>query len=750
MAALSRAQSPVMSRLIGEVAGRPSTAGFREGRLRYVSDRPDLRNVVSGSVIDMVVQAGTIDRVVLPRPERLPVPRELPPALRDFTGRDDQLARLDSLLPSKRKGSFAGTAIAVVHGAGGVGKTTLAVHWAHRAQRRFPDGTLFANLRGYGPSSPLDPSVVLASFLQVLGVNQERLPAELDVQVGMFRSLMAGRRMLVVLDNAVTAEQVRPLLPGSAGCLVVITSRANLAGLAVTEAAHQVALDLMTSAEAAELVCGIIGPDRAEAEPDAVADLIRVCARLPLAVRVAATRVALRCHATVADVVADIVDDQSRLAASGAGDAPSAVWTVFDWSYTGLPSEHARVFRRLGLHPGPEFGVQAVAAVAELDVPEAYRHLEALADLHLVEPVGRARYRCHDLLHTYAFRRAELDDPPGHRQRAVARLVTWYARTATEADRLLFPGTAAPEVDLDAVDVPAAMGDREQAWTWLTTEQHALLGTLRAAREHALHGAAILLACAARFLTLRPRAVWPDRLDAETLGLQAARACRDREAELFLLVRRADTLQELRRWAPADADLECALVLAEQLGNPVRLREAWGGLGYSRMAERRYDEAWECYERVIALARAAGSARAEAIAECNLGKICLQLGRYRDALQHADRELMLRHEVGDETGAASALHSAAVAWQRLGEHATAIDLGNRAADLYRMRGFSDHYVARTLELLATSLCHVGQWEQARQALREATGILVALDDPQAEVLTKRLLDLEAKHTSEPG
>jgi hypothetical protein len=517
------------------------------------------------------------------------VPRQLPLAIRDFTGRTEHLAVLDALASDERDSiSPSGTVVIAIDGTAGVGKTTLAVYWAHRVQDAFPDGTLFANLFGHGPRAMLDPTCVLASFLRALGMAEERLSADLDVLVGLYRSLVAERRMLILLDNAGSADQVRPLLPGAPGCVTVVTSRAKLTGLVVAEAAHRVALDLFTRHEATNLVRGVVGTDRVAAEPEAAAELIRLCAGLPLAVRVAASRVAVRRHTSIADVVEDIAHPHTRLDMLSGVDDSTAVRAVLDWSYTALPAEQARVFRLLGWHPLPEFGVHAAAALAGLDLNRASRILEALVDVHLLEPVGRRRYRCHDLLHVYASERAELDTTPGDRRRALGTMVTWYAQTATIADRLVFPANPALSVDLGAPVPPIRLTDREEAWSWLTTECDAVLAALRYAAEHRMTAVTLALAAATRFLAMRPRAMWHHRLTAETHGLLAAEASGDRTAEAAFRGSRADTHQMMGHWAESDADLDRLAELAQELHDRLLRGEALCGMGRNRKLQHLY------------------------------------------------------------------------------------------------------------------------------------------------------------------
>lgn len=708
------------------------------------------RNELSGRVTGPVVQAGTIHQVVLPPPPRdeLPVPRQLPPAVRDFAGRDRQLAELDELLATDSETRSPATVISALDGTAGVGKTALAVQWAHRVEHRFGDGTLYANLRGYGPSAPLDPNLVLTSFIHVFGVREDRIPAEPDAQVGLYRSLLAGRRVLILLDNASTSEQVRPLLPGAAGCLVLVTSRARLTGLVVAEAASQVTLDLFTADEAETLLRSILGPQRVDAEPEAVADLIGVCARLPLALRIAATRIATRPLIGIADVVADIVDDRSRLdVLSSDGDERSAVKSVFDWSYTQLPEERAHLFRRLGLHPGAEFGVTAAAVVAGIDETAAYRQLEALADAHLVEAIGGRRYRCHDLLHAYATHRAERDCTPEDRGEAATRLFTWYAWTAQAADRLVFPGLPTFDVTLEPVGYEVGLPDRPSALAWLNTEQMNLQEVQRVAHRQRAHDIVLALAGCARFLSLRERARWSARLGAETLGVQAARASRNRPAEAVLLGFRGDTFADLGRLDEAEADFERLLDLAGELGDAVRQRVAVVGLGQVRLLQHRHPEALHYYGRALLLARETGGGRPEAVVECNLSRINLRLGRYEPALAHAERELVLRRGSGDRVGEAYALCDVASAQQALDDHDSALESARRSIALYRELDGTGAFLALALETAASSLERRGELPAAAEYLAEASALLEDLADPRAGSLRTRARELAAADES---
>ncbi|MFD7411674.1 BTAD domain-containing putative transcriptional regulator [Kitasatospora purpeofusca] len=364
----------------------------------------------------------------VPRPPRprqhLPRPAQLPPALATFVGRRAELSTLDGLTDP---GGPAAAGIGVVTGGAGTGKTALAVHWAHRVRERFPDGQLHLNLGGYALDPPLTPHEALARFLRALGTDLERVPGTVDESAALYRSLLADRRVLVLLDNAHNAEQVRPLLPGSAGSLALVTGRDGLTGLTACDGARRLVLDVLPRTEAVELVARIAGAERTRAEPRAAAELAAACGHLPLALGIAAGRLAERPHRTLVEHTAELRDSEDRLTALQIdSDAASAVRVAFDLSYRALQPTAQRLFRLLGLAPGNCISTAAAAALSG-SAPAATRPvLEHLAAAHLLSPAGPDRYRLHDLLRCYAAERATAETRPADRAAARERLRSWH------------------------------------------------------------------------------------------------------------------------------------------------------------------------------------------------------------------------------------------------------------------------------------------------------------------------------------
>jgi Bacterial transcriptional activator domain/NB-ARC domain len=368
-----------------------------------------------------------------PATERL-VPRQLPADIESFTGRDDVLAALDALVgPDDGAGDLAErpVVIMVLHGVGGIGKTTLAVHWAHRVTHRFPDGRLYLNLRGLGPGDPMGPPEALEVLLRGLGVPGDQMPADIDARSALLRTVLADRRVLLILDNARDAEQVRALLPGGGGAMVIVTSRSQLRGLAAREGAGRVAVDTLGLADAAALLAAGLEGQRVAYDEESLAELARLYGCLPLALAVAVERAGRHPDSELGDLIVELWDEHERLDAVDTGDDPlTSVRAVFSWSYQALDEETAALFRMLGRYLGTDFSLPAVAALGGLTSGRARRRLDALTDVNLLRRTRHGRYTMHDLLRTYA---AELHDEIGSSDDTVRRLISWYVHSAADA-----------------------------------------------------------------------------------------------------------------------------------------------------------------------------------------------------------------------------------------------------------------------------------------------------------------------------
>ncbi|MBB5858146.1 ATP-binding protein [Amycolatopsis umgeniensis] len=648
-----------------------------------------------------------------PRSGRV-VPRQLPGSVRDFTGRADHLAALDALIPpdpGQHDGRPQSVVITAVDGAGGMGKTTLALHWAHRIQHRFPDGTLHINLRGYGPGVPVTAGEALSGLLRALGVAARAIPADVDAQAALLRSLLSGKRALLLLDNAHSAEQIRPLLPGTAGCMAVVTSRDSLTGLVVTDAAHRLTLDLLSEAEALDLVSGILGADRAAAEPDAVGELVQFCGRLPLALRVAASRAAAHPHLTVADVVTELADDRTRLdVLSEFGDERAAVRAVFDWSYGRLPSAQARLFRRLGLHPGPDLSLAAAAALAELPPAETRPLLAALANAHLIEPAAGGRYRFHDLLRAYAADQARGHDTDEDRYRALESMLTFYVHTVGTADRFFY--RLFPQM-LMAVAEPAhphPIGDIDEAWVWVTAERANILAVLQYVDKHQLDHYIIPLARACRFLgsTGNPS----EQIYAYGAGIAALSRAGNHTQESILLLGRGELSCVLGQWTEAREDLDRATTLAQEMENIEIQAYCLNAQGLLLIQQGRFEQAAQWLNRALPLSRGLDAGRLEAVLEGNLCIAHLGLGNSQLALEHAEHGLRLRRQARDPGEALALLHLAR-ARRQLGDPEAAIKLCRESMALgYKGRLDRHDAVAEPLDVLATCLHQIGRTSEA--------------------------------------
>ncbi len=559
------------------------------------------------------------------------IPRELPSRVPQFVGRGSELATLTGLIAPDGADASGALAIVAIGGTAGVGKTALAVHWAHQVAARFPDGQLYMNLRGYDPGQPVPPGDVLARFLRALGVPGTGIPVDPDERAARFRSLVAGRRMLVVLDNAGSAEQVRPLLPGSGTCVTVVTSRESLAGLVARDGARRLVLDMLPATEAVGLLRELIG-GRVDAEPDAATALAEQCSRLPLALRLAAELAVAQPDESVASLAAELDDLRRRLDLLDAnGDARGAVRAVFSWSYQRLDPEAALVFRLAGLQPGPDFDRFEVAALADTSPEQAGRVLSVLARAHLIQPAPSRRYTMHDLLRAYARERADAEDGAGGQKKALTRLLDRYLYTASAAMDVLFPAESNRRARLPAPAGPLPpVEDPADARAWL----EAGLSNLTAAIEHAAHHgwpthAVRLAGTLFRFLEATGR--YPEIGTIYGCSLSAARYFGDRAGEAEALNNL--TVIDLRqsRYPQAADRLRQSLALYEETGDHLGQARALGNLGIVRFQQGRYQEAESYQQRAREQYRRIGDGAGEPRTLNNLGITQLRQGRYQEA-----------------------------------------------------------------------------------------------------------------------
>jgi len=683
-----------------------------------------------------------------------PVPRELPADVPAFTGRAAELAELDRLLgcPAAVVGPGPGRAertedgqerapaavISAVSGTAGVGKTALAIHWAHRAADRFPDGQLHVNLRGYDLARPVTAADALAGFLSAMGVPGPDIPPEENQRAARYRSLLAGRRMLIVLDNAATAEVVRPLLPGTPGCAVLVTSRDALAGLVARDGAARLDLDLLPLADAVALLTELIG-ERARADPDAAAELARQCARLPLALRVAAERAAARPAVPLADLVADLSGQQQRRLdlLDVPEDPRTAVRAVFSWSYQQLSDESARMFRLLGLHPGPDISVPAAASLAALAEADARRLLHGLARAHLTAEHVPGRYACHDLLRAYAAEQAQHTDTDTDRREATGRALDHYLHTAARAARLL-DSTKEPVALASSRPgaAPEQPTDYPQALAWFEAEHQVLLAAIALAAGSGFDSHAWQLPWA---LTpfLQARGHWQERAATQRTALAAATRLGDTAAQALSGRLLANACTDLGDHDLARGHYASSLTLYQRLGNRLGEAKIHQNLGMLAARQGRYAVAIGHAEQALRLYQAIGDKASEAGALNDLGWCHGLLGDYQQARTFCRQALTLSAEAGHRWLEGCIWDSVGYAEHHLGNLAEAAACYQRALSLHRESG-DRFFEAEALTHLGDTRHAAGQLAQALEAWRQALAILEDLQHPDAGQVRAKL------------
>jgi tetratricopeptide (TPR) repeat protein len=656
-------------------------------------------------------------------------PAQLPAAVAALTGRGGQLGELDAVLLGD--GDRPGAAVAVVTGSAGVGKTALAVCWAHRVRGRFPGGQLFADLRGDGGAEPVRPVEVLAAFLHALGVPGEGVPAGVEEAAGLFRTLLAGRRVLVVLDNAHSPGQVRPLLPGSAGCRVVVTSRDRLAGLVAREGAHHVGLEVLTPGAARVLLARTVGQERVAAEPGAAAELARLCAGLPLALRIAAAQ--LTGHPQpIAEYVAELAAGDRLSALEAGGDEQAAVRAAFDASYHGLPAAARRLFRLLGLVPGVDLTRDAAAVLAGVTAAEASALLGRLVSGHLLSRAAGGRYGCHDLLRLYAAERCEREDSAPERAAATRRLQEWYLHAADTAARVLYPERLRlPLPPLTTRPAAPVFAGRAEAMAWLDAERATLVTVTRhAATAGPRHRVGWLLANTLRGYFWR-RMHLIDWLATAQTGLAAAEADGDLRAQAAALLSLGDAYSHHGEHDNATQRYTAALALMRQTGWLQGQTAVLNNLGVLHRRAGRLRESQDHHAQALAIHRQSGSIPGEATSLINLGKVCYKSGQLEQAIEYEAQALSLSREAGFGLGegvASTGLGEFRHAQGRLDE---AVSLLTRALDLLRETG-NRSMEGEALRLLAGAHADAGRPVQALELAHAALALARDLADRRRE------------------
>jgi tetratricopeptide (TPR) repeat protein len=697
-----------------------------------------------------------------------PVPRELPPGVPAFTGRAAELAWLSQHTGAGAPGTVV---ISAIGGTAGVGKTALAVHWAHNAAHHFPDGQLYVNLRGYDPGPPVPAADALAAFLLSLGVPGQDIPPEAEQRAARYRSLLADKQMLVILDNAGSADQIRPLLPGTGTCTVVVTSRDALAGLVARDGAARLDLDVLPLEEAVALLRALIGP-RAAANPAAATELATQCCRLPLALRVAAELAAARPAVPLAQLVSELADLQTRLDQLAAGGDPGTqVRTVFSWSYRHLHADAARAFRLLGLHPGPDLDPYAAAALTSTALPQARRALDTLARAHLIQPTAPGRYGMHDLLRGYARELSATVDDEGEQHAALTRLFDHYLHTAATAMDTLVPAERHRRPRIPRPDTPVPpLADPTAARQWLDGERTALVAAATHTAAHDWPSHATQMATTL-FRYLYNGGHYPEATTIFTHALDAARRTGDRIAEatahiqIGVVDREQCRYQQavdhyrqalapfraaggrtgearalanmglaetyLGRYEHATRHEQEAVAIYRDIGDRFGEARALGYLGLIRERQCRYQEAASYYRQALDICREIGDRGGEAWALARLGVVDLRLGRHQEAARYLLQALALFQGIGEASGESETLVRLGEVYLGLGWHEQAAD--NFGKGLAMSRQFGDRILeACALNCLGEVLFRTGNAGQARAHHATALRLASKADVPREQ------------------
>jgi DNA-binding SARP family transcriptional activator/tetratricopeptide (TPR) repeat protein len=647
-------------------------------------------------------------------------PNNLPRDIPDFIGREEELNTLIEAIGSEQ--ARTSVTVVAIDGMAGVGKSTLAIHAAHRSVTRFPDGQLLLRLNAHDRyEEPVDPATALETLLR----KSETLPPSLEERAALWREQSANRRMLIVLDDAASRDQIQPLLPGAPGCLVLITSRRRLAGLS---GARSLSLDVMRPPDAAGLFTRIVGPERC-ADADAVAEIVRLCGYMPLAIQVVASRLRHRPAWTVADLAQRLTTTQHRLAEIRGEELEVA--SSFELSYRYLAPEQQLSFRRLGCYPGADFSLYAASAASGASLSDTERVLESLVDYHLLEESGNGRFRCHDLVREYSVELADREDTEADRREVTRRLLDFYLYQADRADRILYPHRR--RIGVEAGHAPAeapVLTTQPEAVDWMESERLNLLSAVQYAAGHDFPGHARLLPhVMAQFL--EAGGYWQDAAQAHGLALDAWRAAADPSGEAQAHVDLC--MPRVRAGYVEDALMhgKAGLEIFQALGDERGQAEALDRLGLVFWLVAQFPDALVRFEESLDLHRATGNRFGEAEVLGHMGIASWHTGRYREALENSERALDLFRDIGDARGEAKMLNNIGDMEQRLGAHREALAHYRQALPIAHQIG-GRQAEAILLNNIGNACRHMGRYDDALSYLRQALEIYRDIGDRRGE------------------